>query len=122
MAQTPSPPNPPSGTPPRKQVSAVPLQQEDFQDFEGDPTNINQIPQAPPSPSPSPSRPGTMIGSGPPIVPPLAPHVAPAPQQFASGSPQLTHVGPMPALQQPGAMQGMQYGSNVPMPYTTPGM
>src|SRR4051794_20380697 len=68
------PPSSPPGNPSRKQTpSATPLH-EDFSDFEGDPTSINQIPSAQGQPIP--------------LRPSAAPvPAAPAPGQFASASP-----------------------------------
>ena len=71
MAHTP-PPNQPGGG--RKSASQAPI--EDFQDFEGDATNVNQIPQAPSRPSSQ-----NMGGSQPPPM-------------FPQGSPHLSHMGP----------------------------
>src|SRR5262245_35925399 len=91
MAQTPPPPAPPSG-PPRGKHTSAPPNLEDFSEFEGDPTNINQIPQPPSG--------GARPSSG---------QIAP---QFASGSPSLSQIG--------GPPQG-GYGASV-QPYTNPGM
>ncbi|HTL37930.1 MAG TPA: protein kinase, partial [Kofleriaceae bacterium] len=72
MAHTPS--GPPGG---RKSASQGPPIGEDYGDFEGDPTSINQIPQGPPGPTP---RAGGMT----------------PPQHFSQGSPQLSHMGQPP--------------------------
>ncbi|MBS1119439.1 MAG: serine/threonine protein kinase, partial [Deltaproteobacteria bacterium] len=83
------------------------MQQDDFQDFEGDPTNINQIPQAPQ---------GTPRSVGLPMQPQPQPQPMPTQQmnvqlpQFGSASPQLTHLGTQPPA----------YG-NAAMPFTNPG-
>src|SRR6188508_630508 len=95
MAHTPTPP----GGPPRdKRGSAQPIHDE-YGDFEGDPTSINQMQnlQQPPQGTPRPQQ------SQPPPMP-----------QYASGSPQLSHLGPP---QQPmyGGQNAQHYG-------TTPGM
>ncbi|HEV7553869.1 MAG TPA: hypothetical protein VGO00_00355, partial [Kofleriaceae bacterium] len=97
MATSP-PPQPPGG---RKHPnpSAPPMGAgEDFADFEGDPTNINQIPQPPSSgahPLPAagqPARPSS--GSIPPVHP--------SSPMFAAGSPHLSHVGMQPQMTQVG--------------------
>src|ERR1051326_9258384 len=81
------PPASPPGNPPRKHSpSAPPLLNEDFADFEGDPTSINQIPQA------QQNRPSAPLISG-----------SQAPGQFASASPSLSHIG---------SPSGQQYGTN----------
>src|SRR5262245_1776185 len=84
MAQTPS--GPPGG---RK--SHGPPIGEDYGDFEGDPTSINQIPQP---------------GSGPPPMPQQQRGSLP-PGQFPQGSPHLSHVGPQQFSQQPQPPQQM---------------
>jgi serine/threonine protein kinase len=90
MASTP-PPNSPSGPRGKHPSMQPPVQPhlEDFVEFEGDPTSINQqIPQSPhgtPRPSSSPAS-STHGGMGQP--------------QYASGSPSLSHVGG------PGPQQG----------------
>lgn len=50
MATTP-PPNSPRGKPPSMHPMQAPL--EDYSEFEGDPTNINQMPQYQGTPRPS---------------------------------------------------------------------
>src|SRR5512139_949053 len=101
MAHTPTPP----GGPPRDKRGPVAPIHEDYGDFEGDPTSINQMqnlqqqPQGTPRPMPSQSS----------QPQPMPPH------QYASGSPQLSHVGgpPQPPL----------YGNPTTQHYgTTPGM
>ena len=87
------PPSSPPGGPPRKHSTSAPPMGEEFADFEGDPTSINQIPQAQ-SAQPS-SRPQI-------AVPPGTQAAAPLPGQFASASPSLSHIGSPPA----------QYGTN----------
>src|SRR5689334_21898108 len=83
------PPSSPPGNPPRKHgPSAQPLH-EDFADFEGDPTSINQIPQAQQGRASAP----LISGSQP-------------PGQFASASPSLSHIG------SPSHASGQQYGTN----------
>src|SRR4029079_346088 len=74
--------------------------------FEGDPTNINQIPQPPGN---TPATPATAAGT---------PQPRPSLPQFSSGSPQLSHVGGPPPQINP-----TPYGQQV-MPVTyvgTPG-
>src|SRR4051794_39296551 len=73
------PPSSPPGNPSRKQTPSVPPLNEDYSDFE-DPTSINQIPSA--------------QGQAIPLRPsaPLVPG-GPAPGQFASASPSLSHIG-----------------------------
>src|ERR1041385_8116447 len=92
MAQT--PPAPPGG---RKSPSAGPPIGEDYGDFEGDPTSINQMPQ-----------------SGP-IVRPSVPS---QPQMFPQSSPQLSHMGQHPAapMMQPTQMTQMGVGQMVAQP------
>src|ERR1041384_1792927 len=81
------PPSSPPGNPPRKHSpSAPPLLNEDFADFEGDPTSINQIPQAQQNRPSAPLIPGSQ-----------------APGQFASASPSLSHIG---------SPSGQQYSTN----------
>lgn len=94
MAHTP-PPGPPSGPPgppPRKHTQSVqPIQQEeDYPDFEGDATNVNQIPQQ-----------GLPQAQGTPRPHPSQMHPQQQPQQFAAPSPSLSHVGQPPQQQQP---------------------
>src|SRR6478609_8398059 len=72
MAQ--SPPGPPPG---RKSAQHGPPIGEDYGDFEGDPTSINQMPQGP-------GAAATPRAGG------------PTPQNFAQGSPQLSHMGQQP--------------------------
>src|SRR5688500_13985057 len=69
MAHT--PPGPPPG---RKTPSQGPPIGDDYGDFEGDPTSINQIPQGPSGATP---RAGGMT----------------PPQNFSQGSPPLSHMG-----------------------------
>src|SRR5262249_25421569 len=84
------PPSSPPGTPPRKHSpSAPPLLNDDFADFEGDPTSINQIPQAQQAQQGRPSAP-QISGSQ-------------SPGQFASASPSLSHIS---------SPSGQQYGTN----------
>ena len=70
-------------------------QMEDFQDFEADATNVNQIPQAPGTPT---RNPGSMPGSQPPPM-------------FPQASPQLSHMGQPPH----GHSQMTQMGSMTQM-------
>jgi serine/threonine protein kinase len=75
------PPSQPPGSTPRNQASSSLVQlNEDFADFEGDPTSINQVP-----------TPGTQVTARPMHPPPSA---QPPPNQFASASPSLSHIGP----------------------------
>src|SRR5262245_30696717 len=79
------PPSQPPGSTPRNQASSSLVQlNDDFADFEGDPTSINQVP----TPGPIVVRPANMH---PPHPPPSA---QPPANQFASASPSLSHVGP----------------------------
>ena len=64
---------------------------EDYQDFEGDATNVNQIPQQQANPRASAQQIPQPQPSG--MHP--APHHTP-PQNFAAGSPSLSHVGQPP--------------------------
>ena len=77
---------------------------EEFVDFEGDPTSINQIPRDSAQGTPRPSG-----GMHPP------PGAQPPPNQFASASPSLSHIG--------GPSPPQQYGSNpglIPPPHQSP--
>jgi serine/threonine protein kinase len=122
MAPTP-PPGPPSGPPPRKHTQSVqPIQQDDYQDFEGESTNVNQIPQGG-SPQPQPQAQGTprphpsqMHAQQPPQAPPPqfgappplihAPHQTPPPPQgWIANS---TNPGPM--MQPPGSIMQQMPG------------
>jgi len=76
-------------------------QMDDYGDFEGDPTSINQM-QNIQQPAQGTPRPQAQPSSPPPM------------QQFASGSPQLSHLGP-PPQQLYGNPNAQHYG-------TTPGM
>src|SRR5689334_13863676 len=89
MSQTPSNP---SGSPSRQAPPSQSGMNEDFVDFEGDPTSINQIPRD--------SAQGTPRPAGGMHPQPGAP---PAPNQFASASPSLSHIGGPPP---------QQYGTN----------
>src|SRR5687767_15856958 len=85
--------HPPQGPPSRKSPSQGPPVGEDYGDFEGDPTSINQIPQGPTGPTPH-------AGS----------HHTP-PQNFSQGSPQLSHMEQSPfsvqtQINPPGMMPG----------------
>ncbi len=105
MPQSP-PTNPPGGR--NKPPSQAPVHP-DFEEFEGDPTNINQMapPGQPPQGTPRPHNAQQM------------PH-----QQYASGSPTLSHLGPGPhphaQQQHPQPHQQQPFGNNI-MPYTNPG-
>jgi serine/threonine protein kinase len=102
----PNPPqSPPGGRP--KGPSQAPIHP-DFEEFEGDPTNINQVPgQSGHLPPPGQTAQGTP-----------RPHNAQShpPQPFASGSPTLSHLGAQPPQHQ----QQPPFGGNM-MPYTNPG-
>src|SRR5262245_43538987 len=75
------PPSQPPGSTPRNQASSSLVQlNEDFADFEGDPTSINQVP-----------TPGTQVVARPTMHPPPS---AQPPNQFATASPSLSHIGP----------------------------
>src|ERR1041384_5345961 len=102
MAHTPTPP----GGPPRdKRASVAPMQpMDDYGDFEGDPTSINQMqhvqgnPQGTPRPAPSTSQ----------------------PMQYAAGSPQLSHLGP--PQQMYGGANPQHYATNPNINAGLPGM
>src|SRR6185295_11360828 len=84
---------PPSGPPGRKSPSHGPPIGDDYGEFEGDPTSINQIPQGP--------------GRG-----PSQPNMQ-QPGMFPQGSPQLSHMGQPQQMQghtQIGNMTAMQPG------------
>src|SRR3954452_22526366 len=104
MAHTP-PPSPPSGPPSRKHSQSVqPIQREDdFQDFESDATNVNQMPHpgAPAQGTPRP-QPSQMH----------AQHPASQPPHFAAPSPQLSPVGNTPPPPQ-GMYTPMQQASGM---------
>jgi len=96
---------PPSGPPGGRKSHGPPLG-EDYGDYEGDPTSINQIPQPP--------------GSAPPPLQPQRTSMPPA--QFPQGSPHLSHLNqqqqpqyvqtPMPPMQmQPGPPMAQVSGS-----------
>ncbi|MBL9015601.1 MAG: protein kinase [Myxococcales bacterium] len=91
MPHTP-PPAPPSGPPSRKHSQSVqPIQREDdFQDFEGDATNVNQMPGG--APAQGTPRPGGAQGGHHQHPPSQPPH-------FAAPSPSLSHVGGPPPQQ-----------------------
>src|SRR5262245_56316256 len=75
-------PTQPPGSTPRNQASPSQVQlNEDYADFEGDPTSINQIPTPGPAVAPRPQS----------LHPP--PSAQPSPNQFASASPSLSHIG-----------------------------
>src|SRR4051812_43969348 len=112
MAQS-SPPTPP-GSPPRNKApsSGPPPMNEDFGDFEGDPTSINQIPNRDGQQRPSANNMHATPPGG--------------PGQFAAASPSLSHVGPSPygsnsQQMMPGQMTGQMgvpgqmTGMNQPM-------
>ena len=109
MAQT--PPQPPGG---RKTIPPVVRPLEDFNEFEGDPTNINQIPH--------PNQPPPQQMQVPPQHHQPRPHghssMPPPQQNFAQPSPTLSHLGA--PLQQPQQQPQQAYGSGA-MPYTNPG-
>src|SRR5215475_13561419 len=92
------PPSPP-GSPPRKHSPSAPPLTDDFVDFEGDPTSINQIPNAQAHGMQSSSR-----ASLPSIS--LSAAAAAQPGQFASASPSLSHIG-SPSAQQYGTNPGL---------------
>jgi len=110
MGQTP-PTNPPSGPPPSRKhgpPQAKPIV-DDFPEFEGDPTNINQIPQ-PPSGSAAPPPAAPAAGT------PQPRQSLASTQQFGSGSPQLSHLNAPQIQPQP-------YGQVNPVTYVgTPGI
>ncbi|HMG22153.1 MAG TPA: hypothetical protein VK607_12570, partial [Kofleriaceae bacterium] len=87
--------HPPPSNPPRNQSSSAPPMSEDYGDFEGDPTSINQIPSAQAQGMQQPSRPSNGL-------PPTA-----QPGQFASASPSLSHIGAPPPQQQYGTNPGL---------------
>src|SRR5690242_9704670 len=96
------PPSPPGGRP--KAPSQAPIHP-DFEEFEADPTSINQQQLAQqPQGTPRPHNAHQM------------------PQQYASGSPTLSHLGaPQQQPQHPQHHQAQQpFGANI-MPYTNPG-
>src|SRR6188508_1299387 len=79
------PPTNPPGSPPRNQAPSSPLQMnDDFADYEGDPTSINQIP--------SPGIPSPQIAPRPVSMHP-SPSAQPPLNQFATASPSLSHIG-----------------------------
>jgi serine/threonine protein kinase len=83
-------PPPSGGPPPRKSSSHVPPTQpvqEDYGDFEGDPTSINQMPRASQPSQPQQAQP--------------QPQPQPSQQMYAVGSPQLSHMGGMTNMGQP---------------------
>jgi serine/threonine protein kinase len=96
MAHTPTPPG---GPPSRSKPGSVAPIHEEYSDFEGDPTSINQMQSVQGTPRPQ----------NPSSQPP------PMPQHYASGSPQLSHLGGPPPQQMYGGQQQQHYG-------TTPGM
>jgi serine/threonine protein kinase len=69
---------------------------DDFPDFDGDPTSINQIPRESPQSTPRP------VGA---MHPP--PSAGPMPSQFASASPSLSQIGGPPHPQQYGTTSGL---------------
>ena len=88
MPQSPS--SPPGGGAPRNTPDASPAMADEYVDFEADPTSISNIPQSPGGQlAQAPHRPSQQS------IPPPAQHT---PQQmFAQGTPQLSHVGILPA-------------------------
>src|SRR5690606_36451648 len=117
MAQPPS--SPPGG---RKSSSHGPPIGEDYGDFEGDPTSINQIPQpnaansansanSASSGNPGRSTPRAMAASQPPPPPQPQPQSqAQQPQMFSHGSPQLSHMGQPNAFANQTQMTSMMPG------------
>src|SRR5688500_11054525 len=86
MAHTPTPPG---GPPPRNKAGSVQPSHEEYGDFEGDPTSINNMQGG----SGGGGQQGHQQGHQPQGTPrPQQQHVPPQ-MQFASPSPQLTHVG-----------------------------
>nr|MBA2543637.1 protein kinase family protein [Deltaproteobacteria bacterium] len=79
----------------------------DFEEFEGDATNINQMPNAQPQGTPRPHS-------------SLATQMPQHQQPFAAGSPTLSHLGPPQHHHQQPPQQQQPFGSNI-MPYTNPG-
>src|ERR1041384_5524319 len=93
-------PAPAPASPSRSHAQITPLS-EDFPDFEGDPTSINQIPRDNAQGTPRPA--GGM-------------HPPPGAQpQFASASPSLSHIGG-PAPQQYGTNPGQPPAGLQPQP------
>ncbi len=108
MAST--PPSPPGSGPPRNKTASVQPIVEDYQDFEGDATNVNQIPQQQAPARASAQQIPQPQSSGMHPTPHPAPHHT---QNFAAGSPSLSHVGPAP---QPMYGQHMQHSQIGQMP------
>src|SRR5438552_15602633 len=108
------PTNPP-GSPPRTQAPSSPMPlSEDYSDYEGDPTSINQIPPppivaSPPSPPNGNPPNAPMPTRAPPLHP--TPSAQPAPNQFASASPSLSHIG---APLAPYAASGLGHNAAAP--------
>ena len=100
MGQTPPPPTgPPNGLQPPNPSQGAAEEYGDYNDFESDATNVNQIPQP-----------------GQPMPPGLATRSS-GPQMFPQSSPQLSHLGP-PVQQQPQMVphpQGMITNPGQPM-------
>jgi serine/threonine protein kinase len=97
-------PTPPGGPRDKRGSQQQPPQQpqpvmDEYGDFEGDPTSINQMqniqPQGTPRPAPQ--------------------QMPPQPMQYGAGSPQLSHIGPPPQQSLYGNPNAQHYG-------TTPGM
>ncbi len=114
MAHTP-PPGPPSGPPSRKHTPSVqPIQRDDdYQDFEGDQTNVNQIPPAPAQPQAQGTpRPHPSQMHAQPPQPPQPPQFgAPPPLQHQPPPQQQNWIAnttnPGPMMQPPSVMQQM---------------
>src|SRR6185503_1625147 len=110
-------PTQPPGSPPRNKASSSLVQlNEDFADFEGDPTSINQVP--------TPQQPGTQVALRPTMHPP--PSAQPSSNQFASASPSLSHIGPPIAQPYAASHAGHAHAphappSNPPAPGPQPG-